>query len=568
MTNSAFRPKPALAPLACLLGLLSAALAVWTLGPEIVDPRQTGWMRDDFVTMQFGWEAYRADPASAFKLATARVSWPLPLNIAFFDLVPLVALPLKLLSPWLPAHVQYFGPLFVANVFLQGFFAVLCLGEGLRQRPPSRTLLAALFCAAALIAAAPMLYVRFRLGHPPLTAHWTLLAALWLAFRAERVGVAATIGGFVLLLALLGGLNPYLLVMAALIYLAALGLAFARGALDRRGWLLAPAPLLVAFAALVGFGFVRLGGGGVVPGEGYGYYNANLNTLFNPMANQFGASLLPALGNASPYQYEGYAYLGAGGLFLLAFAFAYGLHEAERRRYGPILLAALAGLILAIGFFPTFGDGFNAQIPLPQRLFDLLATFRSSGRFIWVTAYALWALAGVVLLQKAPPRLALAVCAAALALQVADLAAPFARVHRYFARQSAMRFTDPAFADLGAGHDLLIVSPPWQCSGDADYPRETFQPLSWLAMDNGLPTNSFYAGRLPLAQKAWHCEEFPKILATETPQARTAYLFTPKAFVAGAASNHFCDLAEGFIVCRGDRGRAGLSDRARAALTP
>lgn len=218
-------------PAATGVGVLAATLAIWTLGPQIVDPSRNGWMYDDFANMQFAWEAYRADPSPAFPLATSRASWPLPLNIAIFDLMPLVAFPMKLLGGFLPAHVQYFGPLFVLNAFLQGFFAVLCLSEALRGREKSFALPVALICAAALIAAAPALYARFLIGHPPLTFQWTLLAALWLAFRSERAGARSTIAGYALLLAALGGVNPYLLVMAAIFYLATLARLARRGAL-------------------------------------------------------------------------------------------------------------------------------------------------------------------------------------------------------------------------------------------------------------------------------------------------------------------------------------------------
>src|SRR5215831_4533379 len=113
----------------------SVVLAIAVLGPSRIDPRNTSWLVGDFAVIQFGWFGYRFDPSSAWLVETSRLSWPLPIAIAMFDLVPIAAFPLKLLSAYLPSEFQYFGGLFVFNAGLQGLFAFLLFYEIAKGMP-------------------------------------------------------------------------------------------------------------------------------------------------------------------------------------------------------------------------------------------------------------------------------------------------------------------------------------------------------------------------------------------------------------------------------------------------
>ncbi len=559
---------------AALVVLAACAIAGWLIGP-IADPLYLGWLHEDPVTMQHAWEAYRADPASAFTLSTTRVSWPLPILVAMFDIVPIVALPLKLLSPLLPPHIQYFGPLFLFNAGLQALFAWLLFEEALSpetkvgESAPERR--AAAILAALLLAAAPVLYARFYMGHPPLTAQWMIVAALWLYARSARVGRRSTLVGFALLFGVGGGVNPYLLVMASAAYLATLGRLAMEGRLQGRSAAWTILPFAIGFASLIAFGFFDPHSAGVIPGNGYGFYSANLNSLFNPLPGQLGSSFLPPLPLWSFAQYEGYGYPGAGALLLVVA----GLAVARRQNLLyqsfalPLLLLVAAGVILAASDVVTFGENFAVKIPLPEALIKLLTNFRSSGRFIWLADYGLVALAGFVLLRHCAPRTALAVMALAAIVQVADLARPMTDLKQRFAERTPERFKDPIFAGLGPAHRRLIVVPPWQCQPVEVRRASSFEPSTMLALDNGLATNSFYSGRLPRDQQAYHCVEFPKIFAQAKPEQENAYLFLPQVFEAQGASvlaTHFCDFGNGSILCRSDLGKTGLSPKARAAI--
>ena len=273
---------------------ISVLLATAILGPAQIDPRNTSWLSGDLVMMQFGWSGYRFDPASAWTMTTDRLSWPLPIAIAMFDLVPIAALPLKLLGAYLPSELQYFGLLFVVNAALQGLFAFLLFYEIANRMLAGGALLrwAVAVAAALFIVASPTLYHRIAVEHPPLTAHWLIIAALWLYARSDRVSLAATIGSFTALLYLGGGISPYLLVMASGIYIGCLLRLLWQGRWSLSPLIWGTIPFVAAGVSLLAFRFVSISGEGVRHEGGYGFYSSNALSLIDPM--QFpGAAILP-----------------------------------------------------------------------------------------------------------------------------------------------------------------------------------------------------------------------------------------------------------------------------------
>ncbi len=559
---SIFNRRGASVAAAAVVVLASALLAVWILGPAVIDPRNTGWLTDDLVAQQFGWTAYRADPAPAFSLSTARASWPVPLPIAMFDLIPLVALPMKALSAWLPDPVQYLGPAYLLNAALQGLFAFLLLREIRRGADGGRMRDAMVFVGALLIAASPLLYERTGFGPPSLTGHWLILAALWLYARAGRVGPLSSFEGFGMLLFVAGGINPYLLVMTAAVYLGLVGRLLMAKRLTPALAVASAGPLIGALAALILFGFLQIRGEGVVPAGGFGTASSPWNALFNPMRGLIGAGLMPPLPVNSPLQYEGYGYLGLGAIVVVLAGIA--IARARGRLYdefgAPLLAVAAAGYLMALPL--------AYMVRIPQPALEVMSIFRSAGRFIWLPHYLLLTLAFAALIRVASVRVAACILAAGAVLQVADLAGPYAGLKARFADMKPLRFTSPIYADLGKANDTLLMVPPWQCwsTEEPGYSWFEFEPLSFLAMDNGLKTNSFYPGRLPRDQRRYHCVEFPRAFPATPPDARTAYLFSPRAFAAhGAtiAATHSCDADDKYILCRADRGPPGASERAR-----
>ena len=553
---------------------LALGLALAVFGWRIANPFDLTWIDGDTVTSQFGWELYRADRAHWFPIATNRYSWPLAMPMAMFDNMPLIALAVKALAPPSLGPVQYFGPVFLIGMALQALFAWALLREVSRGREGAAYRMS-LVLGSLFLATSPTLLVRFQLSHMALTQHWLLLAALWLMARSTRVGTGRTLRDFALLAFAAAAINVYLMAMCMMVYAGlVLKLALDR-ALTRRQLLLLPMPVLTVLLAMALSGFIAFGGGKLYSGEGYQVFSANLYTLFNQMPDQFGSLFLPGLPVATGGQYEGFAYLGLGALALVlgGLVFTRIKTDGGDGLFEPLAVVVFGTFVLALSTRITFGP-YSVYLPVPEHVNDLLGIFRSSGRFIWVVVYALLFVAIAGLIRNLSARRAAMLLGLAALLQIADLAAPFAAMHARFARiTQPQRFTDPAYKGLGQAHDTLLVLPAWQCQvwepGKFDYPWTHFIKFSWAAMDNHLATNSFYAGRTPEAQVKFHCNTLPAQVLAQPARQLTAYLLSRrsfKTFGAHISASHFCDFAEDMYVCRGDRGRTGLSERARAEV--
>ncbi len=559
--------------------IVAVALALAIFGWRIADPGDVSWITGDAVTGLFGWKQYFTDPAHLYPMVSDRYSYPLTMPIAMFDIVPSAAFVVKLLASGESWPVQYFGPLFLIGAALQALAGWALL----REVTPGKSGPAyqfSLLIGALFFATAPILIVRFYFTHMSLSSQWPIIVSLLIYARSPRFGFWRNIRDFSLINLLSTAINPYLMVMTLLIF----GAWFIKQIMEKSlTWMqviYCTIPLECAIAGLIAFGFIDPGSKGAVGVRGFGLYSANFLTFIDPMSYYLGSQFVPDLQIAQHGQYEGFGYLGMGALLLIAG----GLVVARWRRddggglYKPLFAVMAMAWLLAMSNVLTFGP-YKFEVPIPDILLSILQNFRSSGRFVWVTIYGLLFIAIASLIRRETPGRAALFLSLAAVVQIADLAGPLTTMHQRFAeREGSDKFYDAAFAELGQGHDRLIVLPPWQCRTwgipRADYPSILFLKFSNLAMDSNLPTNSFYAGRTPMGQALYHCETFPRRLLLSAPaEKRTAYILTPRTFGefgAHIAASHYCDFAEDMFICRGDRAAPGLSARAKhaAAVTP
>jgi hypothetical protein len=116
--------------------------------------------------------------------------WPMGGSVGLTDSIPRWPRWSSLFSAWLPPLFQFIGMWLVLSAALQGAFGAL-----LMQLATPRPVLQ--WLGAMLFVLSPPLIIRF--GHLALTAHWLLLAALWLALQADADRVsrrrAVALGG-------------------------------------------------------------------------------------------------------------------------------------------------------------------------------------------------------------------------------------------------------------------------------------------------------------------------------------------------------------------------------------
>lgn len=161
-----------------LAALLGIGLASYLYGWGVIDPTSTRWLLTEGDPFQhfMGWDAFRRDEWRWPLGAVPRLGSLIDASIVFTDSVPLLALPLKLLHPWLPDPFQYQGLVMLINLTLNA--AVAC---ALAQRLGCRPTNALLFAALVLLLPVVTLRGLGAHGHEALTAHWLILLALGMA---------------------------------------------------------------------------------------------------------------------------------------------------------------------------------------------------------------------------------------------------------------------------------------------------------------------------------------------------------------------------------------------------
>jgi hypothetical protein len=466
---------------ACLAGA-TAALA--TLGPRILDVRDLGWLLHgtlgpDPVAYWLAWRYFAPAPWSWPPALNPDYGLELASSIFYVDVVPLAAIIAKALRP-LVEIPQYWGPWIVLCAGLQAFFGWHLLRLVLRDP-------VALAFGATLFAWQPMLLNRMG-GHFALVAQWVILWALWLCLRERQRGQA---GQWTVCLGLIAMLNPYIMSMAAGLWLADL-VARWRGGL--RGATLAMQALLPPLAMLIGLwlaGYFSLGSRVEAVGMHYGEAQLDLTAPFD--AAEWGR-LLPELPGLRHWEHGG-SYLGAGTLLLLAVAAWLAWRHRMRldwRRHG-VLVAMLGGMLAyAISHQVAIGGRHLLTLPVPGSLLAIADMLRSSERYFWPIGYAAIVLAVGVAAARLPASGMRLLLAGALLLQVVDISAGIARFRALTEAAppvAAERLPSP-FWDAAATRYQRVRGVPTDNFG------AHWEPVARFAAAHRLPTDVVYMSRV------------------------------------------------------------------------
>lgn len=498
MTGAAIagEARPAVRPLEgrladTLLALfvgVSAFLAV--VGPRVLDVTNIRWLAppgtSDPITHYLGWEFFRRGPWT----------WPPGLNptyglefsssIVFSDSVPIIAIPLKLLSPLLPDVFQYTGWWILACFLLQAWFAVRIAGLF------SKDAVVKLALAVLLSFAPPMLW---RLSvHYSLVAHWIVLAAIYLYWAPP---MPRRWLHWTLLLGASALIHTYLLGMCAPIWLASVVRRRRLAGTSSPPWLMELAVvLLVAVGALWVGGFFPLRSS--MLSSGYGLFRLNVLSLINPEGgigedqHWRWSPLLQPLPHAFG-DYEGFAYAGLG--VLAACLLALPLLWTERRAYTgaviwPLLIAAVLLTLFAISPNITIFDR-TIALPVPQFVFQVASSMRSSGRFFWPVYYLLPITAAWLLHRALGDRAAGPLLLLLAALQVYDTYPGWSALRAQLNVAGSTfesSIDDPRLGDVASHYQAIRMLP-------AGNQAPNWAQVADFALHQRLPTDAVYLAR-------------------------------------------------------------------------
>ena len=520
------------------IGLIIAfalLLHITAFGWQSLDPASTAWLlRDEPAQHYLGWYFFRHEPWHWPLGRIEGFGLPAGSSVAMTDAIPLLAIPFKLLSPLLPEHFQYFGLWMLACFMLNGYFGLRLMAR-LSEHASLR------FLGALFFVLSPVLLFRAH-GHEALMAQWMILAACERYYSGWK-------GRYWLLLCAIAALcHPYLLFMVLALYAAALLDAARSGSVPLR-WLGAH----VAFCALFVLGLLWTAGyllDGPVDRSGYGYFSMNLLALFDPQffnASRF-FSQHAFSPDFAPYgQYEGFLYLGAGMLLLLAVGTGACLAGSKParvlhwlRRDWPLYAAALTLWLLALSTKVMLGSWHLFTVPVPAAVEQVLSTFRASGRFGWPLFYLLNLYALALVVRYLPRRGAQCVLLAALALQLLDQYPKYQEFRTLFQARAATVNTlpSPRWGELARHAERLVLLPPHPAM------ENIYIPFAHFAARHRLATNAARLARtLPGDEAAYGATSLRRLTVGERDPA-TIYVLFERAGLAALPAAVQADLIE------------------------
>jgi hypothetical protein len=533
-----------------LAGAFGLAWFIRWAGWKPLDPTNLVWLLngEDWGTHLLGWLFFRNDPWSLPLGRIGSYVYPVGTTVGFTDSTPWVASLLKPLSPLLPEAFQYIGPWLALCCVLMGIAGALAV----RAFSPSPWLQA---LGGAMFVTSPLLITR--VGHPSLCAQWLLVAAIamLLAPVREPGGARRFVRGAVALSLLAAGIHPYLAAMMLLLSLA----LFCRLSLVDR---LAPPTAAIGATVVLGgsivgvlalFGF--LGGGETLGAYGFGFYNSDLLALINPRGQ---SRWLPDLPAARPH-YEGWGFLGAGALALIAFTLLSLVVRRQSaalpwRRALPLVVAAAAATLFSCATEINAGGHTLLRLDALYRpLAPASEILRATGRFIWIAHYALLSAAVLLTVRLWREAVAGIALAGALGLQIADFSWKGTAVFSRPPLDAGLR--SPAWQTLGSEYRHLALVPPqiayMRGSCEGELPGEFRVPFAYLAYQQRMTINGGYLARYDAAAVRRACDELLAAVRSGNLDPQTVYLPGAATLSAlrSARANVTCGRLDGWAVC-------------------
>lgn len=507
--------------IAALLGVL---LFIAIYGIRVLNPEYTSWLYSagsDLTQHYLGWMAYRNSDWSFPIGLTDQLSYPEKISIVFTDSIPLFAVAFKFLgsvlyrlfSLSLPENFQYFGLWGILTFMLNGAFSARILQKYLKND------LQVVMGSVFFILSFQVLHRMF--FHTALASHWIIFLSMYpMVYRNEtsrrkKAFLWALTGFFC------SSIHLYFLAMCGLVFLGFAILDFdaekklpviKRVAVESMYFLLFLLTAVLTTYILGGFtgNFTSYAGG-------LGRGSFNLNGFVNPQA---WSVLLPQL-PVRVGQYEGFAYLGAGVMFLLLVALVDIVkgHELKRifrsRMFAGGAVVFVAAVVTALSPRVTWGERVLFEIPVHGLLEKLWATFRSTGRIVWVCVYLLFLFALCADYRSISSKKKTVLIMAGLCIQLIDLSRMAGECHMW-SQEIGYEYQ----LDETVWNDVMKENEIEHILFTFDYTQNEDYPLTIYALEHDLTTNDFYFARdYAMSARGWRGRYL------EHPQESVIYLW-------------------------------------------
>lgn len=429
------------------------------------------------------------------------LGFPEGTNIVFTDSLPLIALGAKLVYMTTGWWGNYFGLWLFACFPLLAFF----MAKATRELGGVDGI--AMVGAALLALMSPAFLAR--LGHTALMGHFLIAWSFYLYARIRaNPGRNADLAQFALVASASMLLQAYFLPIVMLFLAAAL----AQESIERRCSLARAALSLGAvsgtviavawIAGIIGRGSMAVSMGG------FGYYSMNLLSPFLPPREHLpeivsGLVTWDGRGytwDANGGQYEGYNYLGAGVIALLALHLIASrrILKSALRRHLVLSLALLALTAYAVSSRVYLGNHLLLDIHLPSVAAKITSQFRTGGRYFWPVYYVLILALVVATFRRFDRRAASWI----IVLAVGGQAAETQFLRREISHETSGGYPQvldrAAWTRLIQAHEYIEQYPSFQCGGWLGQWPDNNANMEFhsLAAELGKPINSVYVARI------------------------------------------------------------------------
>jgi hypothetical protein len=467
--------------------IIATAAFIYFTGGAILNPTNVKWLYwGDPATSYLGWQFFRDTALFQFPLgATPNYGVGFATSIMYTDSLPIIAIPLKFVSPLLPDQFQYFGAWIYASFFLQGYFAWKLLKQSI-EAPMVRVVASTLFLIAPIF-----LYrlVHEGSGHVGLFGQFLVLWAVYLHFAQDAKKMS-----WIVLIAVSIFTCVALFPIVFFIFFLSQAFKFFWKASDARLAILLHFFLAVAVSLL----FLWVSGGFAVSDTrsgGLGVYRSSLTSLIDsaPFGDFQWSGVLPNISDFAGSQ-EGFAFLGLAGLLLLPFAFIMFIRRNSFDKHRSVLVISLILAVMALSNKVSIANHELFSYPIPPVLSPVFDSLRASGRFTWPLVYVLLleGLRGLyTTLQSRISKNGLtAVFAALLLLQLIDMRSASSEIRERFTESGfTASLTDPKWNELAKQYDHIVAVPP--LNNDPGW----FE-LALLANTWNMTSNAAYYGRV------------------------------------------------------------------------
>ncbi len=349
-----------------------------------------GYIEKDIEQHYAGWMLYRSSPWQ-FPLGVGQnIAYPYGSSVSYTDSIPLFAIFFKIFRNLLPHTFQYFGLFVMLCFMLQGGFGGLLTSLFTESK---------VMCGlSSLIFVLSPVMIERAFRHCALTAHFIILAELYYYFKNNGDTSKKALLPLFVLNALGITIHPYYLPFTFAIMFAFCVELFFR---DKK-YTLAIGGLLssIVTTLIVGWVIGAFYVGGSMASIGYGSFNMNLNSFYNPVS--VGMENWSKIIGIRPFyvqwQIEGFNFLGLGVLIFMPISAVLYIIKYKTnifsvafkfiKKHFGIIFSAVCVFLFAVGDWFTFGGLRLFRLPIPEKLiYGLFGIFRANGRFGWLIDY-------------------------------------------------------------------------------------------------------------------------------------------------------------------------------------